>query len=186
MSSMIDRPGRYKAEITDWSLGETKGGPDGQGKIPVFTIEFLATEFQDGANWHDWTEYQATIRGYFFPFKKNTSPNETTINNLMRTLEWNGCSLNSLQEGNYVGRLVQIVVKEETYEGKTRLQVAWIDPGDFEGTLKKLDEQDVKVMAQNWDSKLRAINGGKGKGNGDSSGSGAKPKPAPKLPAASR
>lgn len=162
----IDREGRFKATVVDYGLNENKNG------IPEFTVEFAASSFYDNGTWHDWTEYAQTIRGYFYAFKKDGTPNTTTIHNLMDALGWDGLSMQSLQEGDYANREVQIVVKSETYEGAARLKVAWLDPGDHQPSLKKMDEREVKAMAATWDAKLRALNAGKAKG-----GNSAKPSP---------
>lgn len=175
MANLIDREGIFKASITDWALDEQKGSG-----IPKFTIEFDATEYLENAQWYDWREYKQTIRGYFYPFMKTGDPNTTTIDNLKNSIGWDGLSLESLGNGNYKDVIVQITIKNGSYKGNPRMEVAWINPGDFDPTLKKLDEKGVKRMASNWDAKLRAIGGAK------SGSTATKPKPPPMPPATTK
>lgn len=154
MSAFLDRPGIFKATCANWTLAETK-----ESGIPVFQVEYHPTAMLDGKEWIAWSEYDQMIVGRHFPFKKDGTPNEKTIKQLMEALGWDGQSLKSLQDGDYSHKEVQIVVKEETYEGKARLNVAWLNPGDYEPGLKEMDPTKVSAMASQWDAKLRAVSG---------------------------
>lgn len=150
--NLIDRAGRFRALVTDWSVGETK-----QQKLPRFVIEFHATEYFNAGQWVDWTEYDQGIRGYFTLFGGNGEPVELNIQAMQDVLGWDGQSLESFQAMDLAGKQCQIVVREKEYEGKKSLEVAFLNAWDAEATIKKMDASELKSMGANWNSKLRAL-----------------------------
>lgn len=155
MSERIDRPGVFKAKVSDWGVSTSKSG------LPTFEVQYEATAYYSGGAWHDWTDYGQSLRGYHYPFKRvdgKEVPNETTIKQLMEVFGWNGLELDSLNTLDLGGWEVQITVKESEYQGQTRLQVAWINRPDApvgQGIVKK----DLGAQATQWNMMLRALNG---------------------------
>ena len=152
---LVDRQATFKATILDHGVTLTTN------KFPQFTAKFLATEIWDPDEniWAEWSEYAQEITGYFVLFG---SKGETlTCQQLKKTLGWDGLSFSTLANGDYSSAVVQIRVENHTYDGKTTLQVAWIDeesaiPGT---TVQKLDKAGLDALDSQYAKLLKA--GGK-------------------------
>lgn len=149
----VDREGRFKATITDWSVGESKNG------APQFAMELAITMFWSNGEWIPWADYGHDITYYGYLFKKDGEPNTITLDALKDALGWDGTSMAGLQAMDLAGKLVQITVKSENYEGKDRMKVGFLYPGDAEPGLRKLTDTETRNLANKWDMKLRALAG---------------------------
>lgn len=103
---------RYIARAEQWGIGETDGGK------PQVAVGFqILTEGADLSyiTWH----------GYFT--EKTT---ERTIESL-RLCGWAGDDLTEIAESNPAANLganeVELVIEDETYDGKTRAKVQWVN-----------------------------------------------------------
>lgn len=149
---LLDRAGRFKAHLTDWAVNTKQNG------LPYFQGKFeIIAGIGEGGAWEDWRTYNYEINGFFYPIKKDGTPNTKTIDSLKAAIGWDGLSLESLQTGDY-SRVVQIETDFEEYQGKQRLKVKWINPEDYEGQqVQKLEPQQLKSMSAKWGSVLRAV-----------------------------
>ena len=170
--SLIDRAGTFKGNITSSAIAASSGG------YPQFVAGLEATEFFDSEDgWLDWSQYEEKeITGYFVLFGKDGKPFKN-CGQLMKALGWSGRELNDLNTTDYSEIPVQFRVEENTYQGNTRLQVAWIDHVDATPgrSVEKMDAAGVKKLQAKYAAGLKALGGGP-----EISKPSTAPKPAPK------
>lgn len=150
--------GTYRARALTAALGETKAGNEQVG----VQLELLDHEGQS-ITWY----------GYFT--EKTT---EGTFKAL-RTLGWQGTDLSDLTGVD--ANEVQIVVERETYEGKERARVRWINGTGGLAMANALPPDKAKAFAARMKGQVLAYDKGNGGGSG-SKASPAKPKPALTAP----
>lgn len=131
------KEGRYAARVVSYGIPEVD-----QGKTPAVVLTFA---FQEDGEHRELTWY-----GYL---------SEKAIDRTMKSLiiaGFNGDYLRNLCEPNaFEEKEVSIVVEHETYEGKTRAKIKWInEPGA--GQFKSLHPEVVERQFGNLNSALRA------------------------------
>lgn len=149
---MINKPGTYIATPASWAVKAD------EGKCPRFAIVFSVNQLRIGTEWEPIVNDEK-ITGFFTLFNKDQSPNEINLRSLRDSLGWDGTSISSLQNGDWSGTQVQIVVEEEMYEGKPRLAVKYLNPKDYAGSggLDKADPQRVQSLDQKYGAALRTL-----------------------------
>lgn len=158
--NMPKEEGRYLASPKEWGVEEnTKTGTVG------FSCLFALNSQWDGEQWVDRTMEDLEITGFFNLIKKDGQPNEYSIQSLRDALGWSGASFADLNgDGWYNDAIeVQLVLKNEEYEGKTRLKVRYLNPRDYEGGnggVKKAADSEIQNLDSKYGPALRAINGG--------------------------
>jgi hypothetical protein len=99
------RPGNHVAAARSWQFGKTaKGGEQ-------IAVLFEILEGPDAGNSVTWF-------GYF---------TEKTVDRTIEALRYCGMEGDDLSAIRELPNKVQIVVEHETYEGKTRAKVAWVN-----------------------------------------------------------
>ena len=170
--SLIDRAGTFKGNVTSSAIAASSGG------YPQFVAGLEATEFFDAeAGWLDWSQYEEKeITGYFVLMGKDGKPFKN-CGQLMKALGWSGKSFEELNTTDYSEIPVQFRVEENTYQGNTKLQVAWIDHVDATPgrSVEKMDTTGVKKLQDKYAAGLKALGGGP-----EISKPSTAPKPAPK------
>ncbi len=133
MSDIAD--GTYKAKAVDWALGETKAGK------PQIAVTFQLTG--EGAP-------RITYYGSF-----SDAAYEYTVQRL-RVCGWTGDDLTQLDSiGTHE---VELVIKADTYEGKTRAKVQFINrPGEGGGLKSKMTEASAREFAAVMKAKIAAL-----------------------------
>lgn len=148
-----NREGRFRATIDDVGISES-------GKPPKLCVAFqfgLTSELTaDG--WRDVTSEHMAITGYFYLELNDGSINKITVDQFKTALLWSGRDIQHLT--TVKGAEVQITIQNETYEGKTRLKVKYLNPFDYEGGVIKHDEDALKRAQNRLGAKLRALSGG--------------------------
>lgn len=130
-------PGTYKARVGEVALSTTKSGKD-QVSISLAVI--------DGDN----EEYH-TYYGYF-------SDGALSITlKALRTCGWKGTNL--LEVEKLGGQIVQVVLDNETWEGKTRLKVKWINDGSGPVVQGRMDDAQKRAFADRMAGKILAAGG---------------------------
>ncbi len=147
--------GTYRARGLTAALGETKNGNEQVG----VQLELLDHEGQS-ITWY----------GYFT--EKTT---DSTLKAL-RTLGWQGSDLSDLTGVD--ANEVQIVIERETYEGKERARVRWINSTGGLAMQSQLAPDKAKAFAARMKGAVVAFDKSAG-GNGN----GSKATPAPKRAA---
>ena len=154
--AMADREGRFTAVVLDRSITST-----GQNNLATVILAFrLLTERVDD-EWKDCSSEEMEIRGYFYLEKKDGSLNTFTIDTLKDALGWDGRDTTWFDEAQLPD--VQVTLQNDTYQGKTRLKVQWLNPLDYEGTggeIQKSTDSERAGIAARLNSKLRAMAGG--------------------------
>lgn len=155
-NNYLDQPGIFRASIADMQFSQKR---EKEGKTPELWITYeILAKLGEENQWESWEQYETqSIIGYHYPFCNDGSPNKTTIDQLMDALDWNGLSLAEL-DGRYKGLVVQITVKEETYQNQPKCKVKWMAKDGAPTGPRSLDDNALKRMCSQWDVKLRALN----------------------------
>lgn len=151
---LIDRPGRFKALITQWAVTETR-----EAKLPQFVAGLEVLEwFNEGTRqMEDWRGLGYRATAFITLFTREGNPNEVQIKSLVEAIGWDGASLESLEAGPW-DREVQIVVEEEEYQGRRQLKVKWINAADWKGfQVEHMEPAAFKGLSARWNGKLRAL-----------------------------
>jgi hypothetical protein len=179
--SQIDREGTFLARIDDHGITETKNG------VPQWCAQLYAThmfiEEPDCEAWGltepDWVDLDnyalpRDITSYQTMFSRAGDPT-LGYDQVQAATGWDGASFADLDSMNLNGEIILIRTAFNEYEGKTRLQVGWIDSKDADPTrsLRKLDTAGLKDLDAKFAGKLNA-----GKKTAPAS---AKPVAAPKA-----
>ena len=160
----IDREGIFRAVPREWWIRTTTNSM----AIAVSIDSDIVAQF-NGADWDDWSGYeQHTVIGDWWVIGKDGGVNLRAVEQLASSIGWDG-NLDNLQT-RPPRVLVQLVVKPDIYQGKTRYKASWMNPGDFTPRSGASPEEVTKLSSQ-FGSLLRAAAAGAAKI--------AKPVPAP-------
>lgn len=162
----LDRAGIFKAVLREWDIKAFS-----TSSSVAVSIGFTITAELDGEQWADWSEYEEhSVFGDFFVLKKDGTVNQTTVDQLVAAIDWDG-DLKCIAETPAPPAIeVQITVKSEEYKGKTYFKVAWINPVDFvPSAASGASAEKVEEVNARFGSLLRAA----------AAGSTAKRKPQP-------
>ncbi len=158
---LLSYVGTYRGKPLDWGVGLTRNG------YPQFTVQLEAVERwdEDTQEWQPWAEYEQGITA-FLVLAGKTGDATANARQVMKVFGWDGASLASLSQGDYTGITLQFRVIEDTYDGKTRKKVAWIDvadatPGGGLGTVEKLDAGALKALDAKFSRLCKKLSGGK-------------------------
>lgn len=137
MSSNLIKPGKYIAKVVEYGIPETK-----EGASPSIALTF---EFEV-----EGVRKQLTYYGYL-----TSAAAEYTLKNLI-TAGFKHDRPSMLCKPNaFIDKEVQIVVEHETYEGKTRAKIRWIN----ELGAAKWKPLTPEVAAKNFDHFATYIRG---------------------------
>lgn len=148
---VIEQAGLYKGEIRDFAVTVTR-----KAELPQFVVTLFATEIYNEKEeiWEMWGDYQQTITGYLVLVTLDKHGEVTKCFNydqIMEAVGWDGETYSGLAAMELKGTRVQFRVKEDTYEGQTKLKVDLIASEDAEIGLRKLSDKDLS----NLDAKFR-------------------------------
>lgn len=159
----LDRPGIFKARPVSWKVQtSTKSKSVGLN----FEFEILA-QLADGVDgngekisvWESWEGYDPVgVYGTIWVIGKEGKPNQTGIEQLVKSLGWDG-DLKSVL-GPVPDVVCQIQVKEEVFEGTTQHKVSWINPEDFVPSPGGASSDEVTQLSTQFGSLLRAAAAG--------------------------
>ena len=163
MSNQLDRAGVFRATMNNWGLKDAR---DTQAKALV--IEFKITAMKNDDEWEDWSGYEEhTLDGYFWIVKKTGDLNTNQVEALARAIGWDGTGISTGPPAVEC----QIVVENETYNGKDRLKVQWINHRDHAQGSFNAAPAEVDAFEAQYGSRLRAATAAVNQG--------AKPAPPP-------
>lgn len=174
----IDREGIFKAKPVAWSVKTFEGK-----QSVALNVEFVIVAMLDQGEWQDWTLYDTCrVWGDFFVVKKDGRPNTAQVQQLAESLGWNGDLRVVFGEPPDV--VVQVTVKEETYDGRTFYKAAWVNPEDYvPGPKGGADAATVEQLQTRFGSLLRAAATSKSAPGAKAAAPGAKPAAAAPPPA---
>jgi hypothetical protein len=163
MSRALDREGIFKAVPFKWDVQKAQSG------AVAVSMGFEIKAQLDGSEWIDWSEYDAHhVYGSWWVVKRDGSVNQPAVEQLASCLGWTG-RLSDVG-GDAPEIVVQITVKEETFEGKTRIKATWMNPEDYVPEGIGASDDEVREIEARFGSLLRAAASGAAK---------AKPKEPP-------
>lgn len=148
----MDRDGTFRARPLTWGLIEVDSG------AKAIAIEWLITAaLLPSGDWQDWTGFSpGTIaKGNHWIVKKDGTPNEETVRQIVVALGWNGTFDDLMDAPPPVEAQVQ--VESDTYKGKTRHVVAWVNPRDHTPTMKKADVRAIAGAKAQYEPMIRAL-----------------------------
>lgn len=165
MSLQLDREGIFKARPVSWKVEVSKNT-----KSVAVAIEFVVLEqLQEGTDeqgqksysWESWSDYvEHRIWGRWYVVGKEGRANETACEQLASSMGWGG-SLKSVKATQPPSCVVQVTVKADTYEGKTRFKADWMNPEDYQPGGGGADENEVAALDAQFGSLLRAATSSK-------------------------
>lgn len=129
-------------------------------KLIQFSGEFEVTHHAVDGQWVDVQPGQS-IDAYITLEKSDGSMNTVNIDHLKASFGWDGVDPFWLQDNDLSQIQVQLTLENDTYNGKTKLKVQWIDPpGTEHGGIKRTEGDDRRRITDKLASKLRALSGG--------------------------
>lgn len=154
----IDRVGSFRGKVVDRGISETKNG------YPQLVLQLVAAEKWDeqAEVWVDWSQFDVTeATAYMCLFGKSKKAT-MAVGQAMKAFGWDGTSLLDLQENEALADQIQWRMAENTYEGNTTIQVAWIDEYDAVPgrKVRKLEKADIKKLDGQYAAALKAVSGG--------------------------
>ncbi len=125
--SLPTREGRFKARIVEHGVEET-----GDNHLLTFVVKVAIEQELVGGEWYGFEQEETgwEITGYFYLLKKDGDKNEITIKNLMAAFGWDGIDPAWLQTEPLKDRMVQVKLQSESWNGKDRIKVQYIDNED--------------------------------------------------------
>lgn len=159
----LDRPGIFKARPVSWKVQTSK-----TSKSVGLNFEFqVLAQLADGVNeagdkapvWESWEGYDpVNVYGTIWVIGKEGKPNQTGIEQLVKSLGWDG-DLKSVL-GPPPDVVCQVTVKEEVFEGTTHYKVSWLNPEDFVPGPGGASSDEVAQLSTQFGSLLRAAAAG--------------------------
>jgi len=156
--SLVNRTGTFRFRLISTGVSQSSGG------YPQFQMALVAKEYwdRDEEVWVDWSQYEENeIIAYLVLCG---SKGKATLNckQLQKALGWSGESFTELNETDYSETIIQGRVEENTYEGNTSLQIAWIDHTNAQPgrAVQKLDADEIKKLDVKYAAALRELSGG--------------------------
>jgi len=150
-----NREGRFKARILDHGVDMT-----GPNKLATFVCQFHLVQEFIGDEWESVVE-DFDIIGYFYLEKRDGSLNTITIDNLQDAFGWDGREAMWLQDADMSHLVVQVKLGWETYDGKTRLKVQYVNEENATPMgVPCANEVTRRAISARLGAKLRANAGG--------------------------
>lgn len=166
---IANREGRFKATILDHGVAES-----GPNHLATLVCRYRLVSELSGAEWAP-VDDDMEITGYHYMEKRDGSVNQTTIDMLKRAFGWDGRDPFWLQDADMGELVVQVSLAAETYNGKTRLKVQYVDAEDsVGGTVPKADDAARRSISTRLGAKFRAL-----AGSAPAPAAKASPRPAP-------
>ena len=149
---LANRAGSFNAYPLNIGIGET-----GPNNLATCTIDFALVEEVVNGEWRDCTDEGLTILGYFYLEKRDGSVNHFAIHVLKKALGWDGRDPFWLQDTDLSKQPVQVKLAYETYEGRQRLKVQFLNPyGAAPTGVSKADDATRRSINLRLGAKLRA------------------------------
>ena len=153
MSNAINREGTFRARITDYLLHKAESGSQSIG------ITVAIDEIWHEGEWWDWREHDVEAFGWLCVVKKNRELHLRTVESLCHHAGWDG-SFTSIAEKNWDPRPVQVVIKQNVYQGETRYSIAWVNSYDSTPSGGgNLTDDEVKELETTYGAQMRALAG---------------------------
>lgn len=157
MATILDRPGVFKAQPVNWEVSPSR---DSQSVAIKIQLSILAQ--WDGSEWQSWADYEEHfVTGWWYVIGKNGQVNQTAVDQLVESLRWNGDVDNLRRDPPKA--VVQVTVKEDTYNSKTTYKASWMTPEGVIPGAPSASPEDVAAVKTRYGSLLRAAAAGAAK-----------------------
>jgi hypothetical protein len=157
--SNINRSGTFRGDVIDRGLSKSSGGH------LQFEVQLQATEKWnlDAEVWEPWDYDEVEATAYLNLITGKEKANSVNIRQIMRAFNWDGVTWATLQDENApLAKQIQFRIESNEYDGKTRLQVAWVDAYDAAPGKKvqKLSAVDIRSIDSQYAAVLKSVGGG--------------------------
>lgn len=157
--SLIKQAATYRGYAIDTGVSETKNG------FPQYVMACQAVEVwdEDESVWVDLTASEdVELTAYQCLFGGNGEPTRSA-EQIIKIFKWSGKSFTELANLDVSQIAFQFRVEDHEYDGKTTLQVAWIDVADAVPgrQMRKLDAAGVKDLDAKFAKGLKGLTGTK-------------------------
>lgn len=142
----IEVPNAYRGTIVDAVAGKTKNG------FPQAILRLKAEEAANDKGEFEKLESSAQITTYLVLFNSTEVFNEQTQNlnypQLRNIGGWEDAKFSFAEIAKLTGKKAFFRTEEKEYQGKTAMQVVWIDDYESEGTttLRAASDADIKAL----------------------------------------
>lgn len=152
---LANRAGTFLARTLDLGVAESRS----ESKLLMATIRLgLDSELQDDGEFMDVSGEQLEITAFVFLEKKDGSINDFNVRALREAYGWDGVDPFWLQDTDHGGRLIQVELGFETYNGKQRLKVKYLRHKDATGNaVSKCDDTAKRGIQVRLGMKFRAL-----------------------------
>lgn len=176
-----DREGDFKASILEHNVNTT-----GPNDLTTFICGFLLVSERVGGDWEP-VEGDLELMHYFYLENRDSSLNDINLKSIEKAFGWDNGDMQWLQDTDFSELLVRVTLEFETFDGKTRLKVRYLNHVDSVAGIGPADSKTMMAMQAKLGAKLRARRGGVPR-PAPAPQAGTKPKAAPtaKPAAASR
>lgn len=155
----VDREGEFRGVISAYGIYNAESGA--LGISLVGDLQDLWQPPADGADgyWCPWGEYQMQAEGTVWIVKKDGTPNLAGIESLCKYAGWDG-ELSSIAEESWQPTPARMSVKKESYEGKERFKLAFLNDFNREpGSKGNVDPDKARELQTRFGSHFKAIAG---------------------------
>ncbi len=166
----VKEAGTYRALVTNWGVNDSrnekrlaKNPNDPNGDIPpFFQAEFeirqrgTLTTDAEGKQVMLWKKIEGEyprIIADFYVYKNDGTPSDFTWTNLMTVFQWDGVSLQSLNDTDFSKVKCQIVIEPEEYNGASYMKVKWLNTFDAEPKQKTVRNVKNSASLSKWTSR---------------------------------
>jgi hypothetical protein len=170
MVQALDREGTFRLRPLAWEVRSFANS-----KATAINVKLRVTEQWDEASqsWVDWSAFEEYhVYGDYFVLKKDGTVNQVTVEQLARSLGWDG-TFKQVATQPPPDVVVVVTVEPDVYKGNTRYRAGWMNPGDHVpgGSDRAAAPEATRQLDAQFGSMLRAA------------AATAKPKAAGKPPA---
>jgi len=150
----LDREGNFRVRPIEWTLREN----DKTGSVNL-SIKFVVIEQYAGdGEWSSWAGYdEHEVYGNYNIVKKDGKLNETTIEQLMTGLGWDGDFGRLTDAKPFEPWNCQVRVEQETYNNQTRFRAGWLSHFDNVPGAPGIDAERAGALQTQYGGQLRAI-----------------------------
>lgn len=151
--AILNEAGRFKAIVLSHGT-EAKESGSVQFGFSVRIVEYL----HEGQWVND--DRGLEITGYQNLILKDGNLNEIGLKCVRESMGWRDANFDVLNNDSFVNMVVQIETSIETYNGKDRLSVKYLNPENFDGfKIKPMDAAGVNDLNVRFGPRLRAVFG---------------------------
>ncbi len=164
MPGKLEATGRYRGSIKSVTLEDAKGE---NSQSVAFLMQLELDEYYgvnvpgEGEEFYGIDPILAYARTYIV--KASGELNETGVRQIQAAIGWDG-DFESLVSTDWSKTRIQCEAKEDDYQGKKQIKIAWIYHAEAAvgGQLRPVEESRVKSLSAQYGAQARALCGNNG------------------------